>query len=408
MIGFLFAAAAVVALVLGLLLRPLFGGKSAAAQASHRQLNAAIYRDQLAKLKLDRAENMIGEEDYLQAQAELQLRVLQDTGEAESVATLRAPKRTMLGIAIALPLAAAGFYLLLGNPGAIDPPAAAHPAAEQDFERMVSGLAQKLEKDPDNLKGWAMLARSYKALERPLEAEKAYDRAGAYLDGDAQLLAEYADLAATNAGGKFAGKPMQLIEKALKVDPNNTMALWLAGTAAFKLQDYDQAIGVWSRLLQQLPPDSDDARTLQGAVNEARAKGGKAAPAGSGKTGKSGAAGAPTGNASVSGKVELDPALAAKAAPGDVVMIIARAPGMRIPVAVMRAHVSSLPLDFKLDDSLSMTPEARISAAGTVEVEARISKSGMAQPEAGDLLSPVQTAKVGARDLRLRVDRVRP
>lgn len=396
MIGFLFAAAAVVALVLGLLLRPLFGRKIAVGQASHRQLNAAIYRDQLAKLKLDRAENLIGEEDYQQAQAELQLRALQDTGEAETAAILRAPKKTMLAIDIALPLAAAGLYLLLGNPGAIDPPAATHAAAEQDFERMVSGLAQKLEKDPDNLKGWAMLARSYKALERPLEAEKAYDRAGAYLDGDAQLLAEYADLAATNAGGKFAGKPIQLIEKALKADPNNAMALWLAGTAAFKLQDYDRAIGIWGRLLQQLPPDSDDARTLQGALNDARAKGGKAAAATS------------AANAGVGGRVELDPALAARVAPGDVVMIIARAPGMRIPVAVLRAHASSLPLDFKLDDSSAMTPEARISAIATVEVEARISKSGMAQPEAGDLLSAVQTAKVGAHDLRLRVDRVRP
>ena len=77
-------------------------------------------------------------------------------------------------------------------------------------------------------------------------------------------------------------------------------------------------------------------------------------------------------------------------------MVIARAPGSRMPVAVVRARVSDLPLTFTLDDSLSMSPQAKISLASQVDVEARISKSGMAQPEPGDLMSAVQTVKVGA------------
>ena len=93
---------------------------------------------------------------------------------------------------------------------------------------------------------------------------------------------------------------------------------------------------------------------------------------------------------------------------GSALLVIARVPGTRMPVAVLRTSASALPLQFTLDDSLSMSPQARISTATEVEVEARISKSGMAQAEAGDLISAVQTVKVGAQGIKLQVNKVRP
>jgi cytochrome c-type biogenesis protein CcmH len=89
-------------------------------------------------------------------------------------------------------------------------------------------------------------------------------------------------------------------------------------------------------------------------------------------------------------------------------MVIARVPGTRMPVAVLRQRAQDLPLKFTLDDSLSMSPQARISAAQEVEIEARVSKSGMAKAEPGDLISTVQTVKVGARGVTLRVAQIRP
>ena len=282
---------------------------------------------------------------------------------------------------------------------------------------MVEGLAKKLESDPDNLQGWAMLARSYKMLGRNAEAEQAFVRAGVFLDNDAQLLAIYAELAASNANGDFGGKPTQLIEKALRVDPTNAMAQWLAGAAAFRSNQFDAAIRIWERLTPQVEPDSEDSRMLQESLAAAYAAIGKTAPQTSGTapaTANAGGAGNATTPvkagtaASVSGVVELDAALKAKAAPGDTVLVIARVPGSRMPVAVLRTSASALPLQFTLDDSLSMSPQARISAATNVEVEARISKSGMAQAESGDLISAVQTVKVGATAIRLQVTKIRP
>jgi cytochrome c-type biogenesis protein CcmH len=385
---------------------------------SRRQLNAAIYRDQLARLDRDRAENTLAEVDYEQARAELQRRVIDDTAEADATSTLKAPKKTMLAIGLVLPVVAIGLYVLLGNPATLEANGPQPAVTAQDMGRLTEGLAKKLEKEPDNLQGWAMLARSYKMLGRNLEAEMAFVRAGSYLDNDAQLLAIYADLAATNANGNFSGKPTQLIEKALKVDPENAMALWLAGTAAFRSNQYEVAIRTWERLIQQVDPESEDGRMLQGSIEAAYTALGKPAPKAVLKVPAKGpvvsgadsdSAPQKTGvEASVRGVVELDAALKSKAAANDTVMVIARAPGSRMPVAVVRANASELPLKFTLDDSLAMSPQARISMSSQIEVEARISKTGMAQPESGDLISAVQTVKLGANGVKLQVNKVRP
>ncbi len=405
-------------LVLALLLRP-FLFKRTAAGVSRRQLNAAIYRDQFDRLARDRAENMLTEADYAQAKEELQRRVLEDASDEETAVRLETPRKTVLLVGLLIPAMAIGLYWHLGSPAALDPANAAQPThaagqhhtTPQEIERLVAGLVKKLEQDPGNLQGWSMLARTYKMLGRNAEAEQAFERAGTFLDNDAQLLASYADLAAANANGNFAGKPNQLIAKALKADPENPMALWLAGTAAFRSSDFGTAIRLWERLLAKLDPQAEDTQMLQGAIEDAYARMGKPVPDKlAARTPPS-----PTGEetkaqagASVSGQVDLDKALKGRVAETDAVLVIARIPGMRMPAAVLRARAADLPIKFTLDDSLSMSPQARLSNASQVEVEARISKSGMAQPEPGDLISAVQTVRVGASGVQLRVNQVRP
>ncbi|HSI53838.1 MAG TPA: c-type cytochrome biogenesis protein CcmI [Ramlibacter sp.] len=406
MTGFLVAAAAVVVVALALLLRP-FLRRGAAAPLSRRNVNTAIYREQMARLDQDLADDAISAEDHAQARSELQRRALQDTALEDAAPALHAPRRTMAAIALLVPLAAFGLYFLIGSPAGMNPAAVATPT-QQDVENMVAGLAARLEKDPSNLKGWAMLARSYKVLGKPVEAERAYERAGAFIDTDAQLLADYADVAAANAGGNFAGKPAQLVAKALQVDPQNAMALWLSGTVAMNAGQFAKAAATWEGLLGLLAPGSEDARMLQSAIDDARGRAGLAGakPAVVAAAPSRAAAPAAAG-ATISGTVELAAELKAKVAPDDTIMVIARVPGSRMPVAVLRVRGAKLPMKYTLDDSLAMSPQALISAASEVEVEARISKSGQAKAESGDLISPVRTVKLGATGVTLNVAHVR-
>ena len=179
------------------------------------------------------------------------------------------------------------------------------------------------------------------------------------------------------------------------------MALWLAGTAAFRAERYTEAIQTWTRLQALLPPDSDDAQTLVDAIQEARDSGGTlTAPV---------SALAPKPAVKIEGAVELDRGLQGKVLPSDVLMVIARRPGERMPLAVFRSKVADFPQAFVIDDSLRMGEGVSLSAHPKIELEARVSKSGQAKPEPGDLYSATTPTVTSAKSkLNLRLDAVRP
>jgi cytochrome c-type biogenesis protein CcmH len=401
MTAFLIAAALLVAASLFLLARPWWQRQSADA-ASRRQLNATIYRDQLVELERDRASGQLAEADYQTARAEIQRRLLEDAAQDDTQLVAPAhPKRTLIALLVALPLLGAGGYAWLGNPAALDQ-MQRRDFSQQDIDKMVAGLAAKLENEPDNLQGWAMLARSYKAMRRPAEAERAYEKAWPLVEQDPQLLADYADLLASKTGD-LSGRPEQLINKALSLDPDHMQSLWLAGTAAFNRADYATAVKHWQRAQRQLPPDSEDAQMLANIVAEAQQKmgGRKLAPVA--QTAQAASAAAP----GIRGRVELAAALKAQAAPSDAVFIAAKeAGGPPMPLAAKRVRVSDLPMDFSLDDADSLMPSRPLSSVKSVQIEARISKSGNAMSQPGDLKGSVGPVKPGTKGLKLVIDKV--
>ena len=396
MTSFVISALLLLVLVLVLLLRPLFFPAKQSA-TSRRQMNAAIYREELDKLEADRLAGAVDSHSYEQTHAEMRQRLFQDTDEADDLAVLGSPKKTIIGICFFVAILSSGFYFYLGDAAQIAQKGAEQPMTQESIEKMVGEFAAKMDKEPDNLKGWAMLARSYRILGRNTEAANAYARAGSFVDSDPQLLADYADVLAANANGSFAGKPQQLINKALAQDPNNLLALWLSGTAAFNAQNYKAAVQTWEKLAKQLPAESNEARTITASIAEARSKGGLA-PANTPVISKQG----------VSGQVEITPELKSKIKAGDVLMVIARKPGERMPVAVLKTSVTAFPINFVLNDALAMSPNALISQMSEVSVEVRISKTGMAMPEPGDLISTPQTIKVGTTNARLVIGQIRP
>ncbi len=404
MITFIIVAVLLVMVTVALIVWP-FRRRPASADLSRQQLNATIYRDQLAELERDCAEGALSQTDYDQARSELQRRLLEDTA-AESVAataTVPAGRAVPLGLALALPMAAIAGYLTLGTPAAIEMPAQQH-VNQADVEKMVNDLAARLEKEPENYAGWVMLARSYKAMGRLAEAARAYERTGPLLDGNADLLVDYADVAAAVANG-FTPKVLALIDKALKIDPLNLQGLWMRGTAAYDAKQFDRALADWEKLYAQLPAGSEDANIIGANIAEARSLLGKPSAPQTGKVGSGKTASAVT----VKGRVEVAGELANKIANGDMLMVVARpADGTRMPVAVLRIAAAKFPLDFTLDDSLAMSPDRLLSQFPELVIEARVSKSGQAMPQPGDLFGPPLTVKLGATGIVLKIDQVRP
>lgn len=400
MTTFIALATLLIVVAAALLARPLLRPPRAAPEMADRQAaNVAILRDQLAELEHERSEGSLTDADFEQARKELQRRLLDEARPEAQPSRETAPSRkTALLVMLLLPLLGLGGYGLLGNPRALDP-AARQPAPKvtaADIENMVARLATRLQANPDDPKGWVMLARSYKALGRYPEAAEAYGKGMAIVENDAELLADYAELLAITSSG-FQGKPTELLDKALKLAPEDPQVLLLAGAAAGERGDFRKAVAYWEKVLPLMDPGSEEAEALGAALAQAREAVQKAD--------KPATAPGPK----ISGEISLHPSLAGKVGADDILFIFARAEGGKgMPLAAIRQPAGKLPLRFSLDDSMALSADDRLSAHKRVTIEARIARAGTAQISSGDLFGRQTGVKPGAQEIRLVIDQVVP
>lgn len=279
---------------------------------------------------------------------------------------------------------------------------AAHPTDNAQISAMVDKLAERLKAQPNDADGWSMLGRTYSVLGRHEDALKAYQKAMNLRKDDATLVADYADSLAVNNNRTLDGEPMKYVERALKLDPLNLKALFLAGTHAFDKKDYAGAVKFWEKAAKSAPPENAFVQQIQPALAEARQLAGlPAAPLPLDGAAKQPAA---SGKGSVSGTVTLAVALAKQANPEDTVFVFARpAEGSRMPLAILRKQVKDLPLQFTLDDSMAMSPANALSGATKVIVGARVSRSGNAMPQPGDLMGQTAVVNVGTNGLQIEI-----
>jgi len=254
-------------------------------EASSKEANVEVYRDQLAELQADLNNGLITEEQYQQDRQEYERRLLDDVAKMEQVGKASNSRNLAYTLAVALPLIAVLFYLRVGHPSALsatpapagrataEAPAASETEAgfsPQRIEANVAALAKKLEQNPNDVSGWIMLGRSYNSLEKYAEASAAYKKATALKADDADLWADYAFNLAMANGKKLAGEPTDIINKALKLDPENPKALELAGSAAFEAKDFAQAIKYWEKLLQRTGNDPEISQALSERIADAK------------------------------------------------------------------------------------------------------------------------------------------
>jgi len=386
MIPFWGASALLAAVALLLVMRPLL--RRRAARVSRRALNIAVYRDQLRELEADLRAGTLAQADYERACRELEARLLEDVeNQVEETEPRRGGRAMMVLTGISIPALALAVYLLVGNPGAIDPQAA-HGFTARQVEAMVERLATRLKDHPDDAEGWKLLGRSYSVLGRFQEAAHAYAKAAARAPRDAQLLADFAHALGMAQGQRLAGDPEKLIARALEIDRDNLKALALAGTAAFERKDFKAAAAYWERMLPLVAAESEDARAIRSNVQEAKSL------AGSTKV--------------LKGTISLSSKLKQKTSPDDAVFIFARAAeGPPMPLAVLRKQVRDLPVAFSLDDSMAMAPGLKLSGFSRVLVGARISRSGNATPQPGDLQGISAPVANDATGVAVVIDTVR-
>ena len=409
-------AAIMVMAALLFIVPPLLRNREGSA-VSRDDLNTEVIKTQLDELDADLAVGKLDQAQYAAARADLEQELLYDlTTVGPAQREPRSGRWATLLIIPAVPLCAVLLYQQLGSVELIDRlqqarTSQSQPAQSQQahsLEEMVAKLATRMQQQPDDLKGWVMLARSYTIQRRYSDAGAAYENVLRLGGENADLLTDYADTLVMATGGTFTDKSGALLTRALELDPGNVKGLWLAGHWKFGNREYAEALDYWQQAAVKLPAGSEDATVIAQQISKAQGLLGidaepapavAAAPAAAVATADTGATAATdsAGGAALSVHVALAPEVAAAAAAEDTVFIFARATkGPRMPLAIVRKQVSDLPVTVTLDDSQAMMPAMKLSNFDQVEVGARISKSGNAMPQSGDLQgnrSPVSSAE---------------
>jgi cytochrome c-type biogenesis protein CcmH len=263
-------ALALVAVALAFVVPTLWRSRVRREDGARTEMQADLYRRDLAELQAEVARGELPAEELQAARAELQRRL-----DAVRAAASPAPSRGRLAaivLAAVLPLAAGAIYLAVGKPGALEEFEV--PEEGSGGADYLARLQRHLSRQPRDTRGWVLLARAQAERNDFPAAAAAYERAlavpGSKVANDPAVLTEYADALGMTQDGRLDGKPIELIERALAVDPKHPVALEMAGSAAYGAGRYADSVKYWSELLAQIPPGSDRHQQLSAAIERAR------------------------------------------------------------------------------------------------------------------------------------------
>ena len=256
----------------------------------------AFYEDQIAEIARDRERGLIAPEEAEAARTEAARRLLrasreterdgrgsgaqgreaQDGGAQDGEARPAEPRlrRRRAASAFALstiPLVALVAYGLYGSPELPAQTEADRQAARGGTDALMKAVGQieaRLVRDPDDARGWAVLAPVYMRSGRFEDAARAYARI-AKLNGETpEALSDWGEALTAAGDGAVPPEARALFEKALAREPNAPKARFYLARAAEQAGDTAEAIRHLTALDAASPADAP----WRGLVRESLAR----------------------------------------------------------------------------------------------------------------------------------------
>jgi cytochrome c-type biogenesis protein CcmH len=263
--------AAMCAATVALLLVPLLRSRPKA--ASRAEYDLAVYKDQLAEVEREVERGTLTADQAEAARTEIQRRILSLGSVGKDKAQPRRVGVAAALIAAVVPVLGFGLYLVLGQPHLPDRPFAQRQDEMQGQVAMIKGMVAQLEarlqQQPGDGKGWAMLGRSYRVMGEVDKAKAAYKKAVSLLPGEPTVRLEYGALllAEVPQGGLLPPEFVGLMREVLAIDAKNPDALFFLGVAEAQTGNPRKARDLWTRLLVLLPEGSEDRAEVQRQID---------------------------------------------------------------------------------------------------------------------------------------------
>ena len=270
MIAFWVIATLLSAVVAAALVVPLLGKRRRV--RDRREYDLAVYRDQLREVDRDLARGVLAEDQARASRIEIERHILAAAPDGEpnggdvrrsaaGAAPAQSPWALAVGVAVLIPAGGFALYLYLGAPELPDAPLAGRSQALEHAARtssemggLLADLAERLRQTPDDLDGWALLARSYRSMDRPQESADAFARAIALSERAPSFLSAYGEMLVAAAGGKVTPEGRRAFEEAVAKDPGDSRARYYIGAAKEQAGDKAGALADWQALVVGADP----------------------------------------------------------------------------------------------------------------------------------------------------------
>lgn len=252
------------------------GRRRAAPSSGH---DVRVYRDQLDEIARDQAAGRIGGAEAEAARIEVSRRLLASTENESTSAVASSPwRRRVVALAalVVLPVLSLGLYLVLGSPLLPGQPLAArvNPPGSPPIAQLVAQVESHLERNPQDGRGWEVVAPVYMQMGRFDDAARAFRNAIIYNGATATREANVGEALAAGAKGVVTAEAKQAFERALVLDPSEAKARYFLGLSAAQDGRTAEAAAMWRELLASAPADAPWA----GFVREELARIGQAPP----------------------------------------------------------------------------------------------------------------------------------
>jgi cytochrome c-type biogenesis protein CcmH len=264
-------------LVLAIVLVPVWRADTRR-ESPRADYDLSIYRDQLREIERDRDRGVLSENEFDAAVLEVQRRMLAVSAERpETAAKTAAPRRRLiavLAVAVLVPVGALATYGLLGSPAIPDFPFASRDAdqrilAGQDMAALLERLKVRLERQPDDIRGWFLLGRSSMTLGKYDQAVQAYRKAISLGADDPDLAVDYAEAMTAAAGSTVPDEARKIFDDTLANRPLNTKARYYVGLSQAQRGDVRAALQTWVDLRAISPADAPWRIMVEGQITRA-------------------------------------------------------------------------------------------------------------------------------------------
>jgi cytochrome c-type biogenesis protein CcmI len=392
----------------------------------------AVFKDRKREIEADQDAGRISAEDANQAIDDLSVqleREAQDlvSGSKASSASSASPElatATTISWPWAAGLLSLGCLISLAAYTYLGAPELTEPSFRAAFEKAQSGETAAPAKTPttdellqtiENLKKlsvdkpndpsvWGSLGRAYRMANKPTESAQAYSQAKALGLNSPDFLVDYAEAIAFSKQGDFSGLPLELLTKALEQNPDLPKGIALMGAAQFRLGNFVEAKKYLQKTLAALPPGSEQAKAVQGAIDQISTA---AAPSGEKKAG-------PTIRATISMSPEILEKIKGSNLSQASLFVAIRSPLQPMPIAAKKIDWASVSGKLQKGESIEVVLDSsNLLARGAFDekqeliVVARLSPQGNATKTGGDVTGTSTTFKLETnKAITLRIDQV--